>query len=284
MNTIKKLILVNLIAVFGILGMASISPVSAQTTETSAPATSFQDALTKFREAREQFRQSQEEVKTSREGRGAAREQKLLERRKIHLMRIADTLIKRSEEVKNRVMKNKIIYGDLESSIIAEIDADIVKLNEFKVRVTEAQTAKELKNLAEGLRSHRKDVQQVKIRRLLLLAHIGRFEKAVLNNAEARSARIAAKLTELKNAGKDVSALETLLADANAKIASAKDQLAQLKNEVNQQELSEIKLAEIRTKLNEIRNQIKDVYDIFRQIATQGQGLVATPTIPAPIE
>lgn len=287
MDTLKKFILINFIAIWGALGPVSILPALAQereTTETSQittdtstvtpQATSFQDTLVKFRQTREEFRKSRQEAKTSgRRADRAAKEQKFLEKRKAHLTRLVDVLIKRSEGMKNRVVNNEAIYGNLEASIVGEIDADITTLNDFKTGITQAQTADGLKALAEEIKVYRKDVTQVKIKRLMLIAHIARFENMVVKKAQDRSAKIDTKLDELEAAGKDVLALRTLLDDANVKLTSVKDRLAQLKTDVDAQEITETKLSEIRTKLNSVKDELKEVYDLFGQIATQGQSL-----------
>lgn len=285
-----KLMAVNLIAVLGISGILSVVPVFADdtttgTTDTSstvtsdtttAPAKSFNDAMNNFRAVKNKVKTAKDAIKSAKSENKAQKEADLLAKRKEQLQKVVDVLIKRSEGVKARVVKNKVIYGDLESSIIAEIDTDIAKLNEFKTKVGSAQTGEELKTLAGEIRKHRSDVNQTRIRRLLILAHIARFEMTVIKKAEDRAEKISAKLTEMANAGKDVSAMQTLMSDASAKIVSAKEQLTNLKNTVNQQDITETKLGEVKKSLQDIKNQIKAVYDIFKQVAQQAKSLTGT--------
>lgn len=271
-NLMKKIILANTMVVMAVAMSANALPVFAQTETTFPPANPFSDALTKFRAAREEFRQARTDSATAQADQRVARDQQLLDRRKANLQRMIDVLIKRDESMKSRVLANTAVYGDSQATIIAEIDADIVALNDIKNRASAALTTDELKGIAEELKTLRKD-GQVKLRRLPLLAHVAKFESAVFKKAEDRSVKIATKIAELKNQGKDVAAIETLLADADAKIVSAKGGLTTLKNDVNTQELDETKIAEIKTTLTSIKDQVKAVYDIFRQIADQGKAL-----------
>lgn len=188
---------------------------------------------------------------------------------KTKLNNLIDKLIKQVENFKNRILKNKEIYEGLENSLIAETDAIVAKLNDFKARIASV-TNGELKILVQELRFYQKEVIQLKTRRLVFLSQIGQFESSIIKKTESRSARITEAIVKLKNAGKDISKLEPLLNGAKSKIADVKAKLNQLRGEVNTGDLGETKTAEIRNALNEIKDQIKEVYQIFRAIAQEG--------------
>lgn len=235
--------------------------------------TILNNAFNKFKAVKGELKDVQSKLKDAVKEKRVQIQQTITEKRKEHLLKAIDVLIAHSENLKNRVINNKAVYGDFEQSIIAEINNDVAKLNELKNKINEAKTAEELNQLTQQIKNHRKDIYNLKIRKFLLLANIGRFEKAVIVNTENRAKRIADKIAELKISGKDVTQLESLLAQANSKIQEAKSALIELKNSVNSQELTDVKMEEIRKKLNNIKDIIKLVYDLFRQIASSGNSL-----------
>lgn len=269
----KRLLFVFVLAIF--LPVVLLAQQNPPTTPPTLEQTSadFKSAFSRFKSISDELKKIQTELKNARKEKQIELQKNLLPRKKDHLTKAVEVFIAHAENIKKRVELNKVIYGDLESSIITEINDDIAKLNEFKTKIANAQTLDELNQLARDLRAQRKDIYQLKIRRLLLLSHIGHFEKAIIVNAEQRSKRIAEKITALKNAGKDTTQLESWLNQANTKIQEAKTALATLKNSVNSQELNELQMDGIRKKLNEIKDTIKVVYDLFRQIAITGNSL-----------
>jgi hypothetical protein len=190
-----------------------------------------------------------------------------LEKRKRLLNALIEMLIRHAEILKQRVGKIKVIDETLEASILAELDADIAKLEELKARVEAATTIEELKKIADELRQHRRDVYQTKIRRLMLLAHIGVFEHYILKTASERADKIE-KLIDWaeKQSGKKLDELREILENARVKIENAHNQLLELKKETNSEEISDVKLKEIRASLVGVRLEIKEIYQLFRQI------------------
>ncbi len=248
-------------------------PTPTQGSPTSLQRLRFNDLLNQFRDIKKQLQDTQGKLKSASKEKRAQIQQTIIEKRKEHLLKAIEVLIAHSENLKERVSKNKTIYSDLEQSIISEIDNDITKLNELKNQVNNAKTAEELSQIAQQIKTHRKDIYNLKIRKLLLIANIVHFEKAIVNNAENRAKRISEKIATLKNSGKDVTSLENLLNQAQEKIQQAKNALNELRNEVNSEEITDIKTEEIRKKLNDVKEIIKAVYDLFRQIATSGNTL-----------
>ena len=266
MNTIKKVIIVNSIVVFCLF---RISSAFAQIL--ASP--SFEDELRSFRNERKELQQLREQGRNAGGNERKKLKQVLLEPQRLHLLRIADIFIKRGENIKNRIMNNKRVYRDVESSLIAQIDDEALKLKELKMRVSKAKTAQELTRLARELKAHRKDVAKGNILRSLILINIAHFENTVIKKAEERSAMIANKVGELKNAGKAVGPLEELLIKANTTIALTKTKLTTLKDQLQKEEIVEEKLVQIKKGLSEIKGEIESAYDMFLQIASKGKSL-----------
>lgn len=266
-----KKIFSNFLVITALLVMVSMtSPVFARVNQIGI-ATPTPRSI-EVKEERRGAEQTAKEVRPNGVNKKQELEEKLLKKRKSALNNLVDKLIKRNRTLKNRIMKNTEIYGDLQGPIISEIDVSVAKLNDLEQRIT-AATGEELKTLIPELKSYREDINQLKIRRLILLSQINRFEFAIIKKAEDKSSRIAEKIIEFKNVGKDVSKLETFLNEAKAKIVDAKAKLNQLRSEVNVGESSGVKVAEIRKVLNEIKDQIKEVYQLFRKISQEGGGL-----------
>ncbi len=136
------------------------------------------------------------------------------------LEKAVNSLIKRLETIKNWVANRRIISESEKQTIIAEIDQDIVWLQE---RLPGIQTAS-----AEGIKEEAKEIREYwKNHRVRVKRIIGQIEAARINflltKVESFSAKVGEKIQELKAAGKDTSQLETRLADFNSKLALARE-------------------------------------------------------------
>lgn len=188
-------------------------------------------------------------------------EQKLdtFELRKDILLRAIDSLAKHAELTRERLANFPVVEEQLRASIEKEIALDITSLQDFRLRVQHAATQDELRELADELKEHRKEMIEEKIRKLMVLAQIELFEQRVLETASARALLIQGTLPVAPE-------LDTLLKDALSKIAETSTILQKLKEDVHTEEINEATMSEVRSTLKTATNTMRDVYKIFRSI------------------
>lgn len=244
----KKIILISLITV--IIGASTANLAQAQSDHPRFPP---------YRDAINRFRKNKKEILGLKNNRIPK-----------NLPDIADVFIQRNRAVKDRVSKNNDIYKGFSPLINEEINNDTENLEKIKSRILDAKNPEELKNIIEELK---KNERPLRTRKLVLTSHIDKLEN-IIKKAEEISSQTGSKITELKNSGKDVSKLETLLSDANNKIKSVKDQISSLKTKLTDQNSNnEEKNAEIKSIFDSINKEIRAAYDIFRQIISEGKSL-----------
>lgn len=234
----------------------------AQTTDTD-----FQNALTQLRQARQAFKDAKAQEDSERrqvtqeqnqarrqqaEQRRAEAQKRREEHRKTVLLRLIDIQIKHLNRTKERVSRMPNIEASLKTQLNAEIDKNIQKLNDEKVKVQNASTPEELKALAKEIRDLFKSYRET-VKQIVDAIHASRATAAIAK-AEDRAAAIKAKIDELKAAGKDASTLEADLDDAEQKIDGAQEKIG-------------------RKAFREVSEDLKGAYQKFRSIAQKAKGL-----------
>jgi len=197
----------------------------------------------------------------------------LFEHQQEVLLRAIDLLVKHAELLLERVENFSIIQEDKKTNLQEEIQDDITKLEEFKTQVTETTTKEQLRELAQELKDHRANVAQKKVRKLMLLAHIGVYQNHILEVTSARADRIAEKLNEFEELGIEISVLETLLKEAKNTIASASNDLRIVEEDILIKNTDDTTMTETRNALKSIKDRIKSVYGLFRTIAKEAKEL-----------
>lgn len=267
MNIIKKIILTNVIAVsaLGTSGIA-VSPAFAQTTPPP-----FDEALLRFRQAREEFRGRREEVQGTASGdaRRGEREARLRDSRRDFLERAIWLLQRREYDLRQRVIDNRRIYQQNADGIAGDADAYILRLRDFLSRAGAATTDAQYQQIAAELKEENKKHVEV-IHKRILLSHLNRFTTVDLERTVFHSNRIGTIIAEMKVAGRDVSAIEPLHADAVSKLASIKAQAVELQHTIEKQEMTQELFVSSRQKLTDMNAQMRAVYEIFLLIARKG--------------
>lgn len=258
----KKLSLLLVPVVISVMLAGTPSVGVAQTTDTD-----LQNALTQLRQSRQDFKDSKarEVNAASEEGRAqgqAARQaaqqkraeaqKRMEEKRQEVLVRVVDIQIKWMNRTKERVQKMPNITNDLKTRLATEVDASIQKLNDEKTKIQSASGQEAIKSLAKEVRDLFKSKKEI-VKKIVDAILASRANNATAK-AEDRAAAIRAKIEELKAAGKDTSALEADLADAEKKIDEAQEEVG-------------------RKAFREANEDLKGAYQKFRDIAQKAKGL-----------
>jgi len=189
------------------------------------------NARAKYQQAREQYQKEVNFYKNARQDflnarqkyqrfKSAENKKALEDAARNHLEKAVNSLIKRLETIKNWVANRGALSESEKQAIIAEIDQNINWLNE---RLSKIQTAS-----PEAIKEEAKVVRQYwKTHRVIVKRIIGHVWAArinfVITKVESFSAKVDAKIQELKAVGKDTSQLEAWLADFNQKLVLAKE-------------------------------------------------------------
>lgn len=178
-----------------------------------------------------------------------------------NLNSIIEALIRQSQNLKDRAAKSEFISDTLEQSITKEINDDIVKLNALKDQIKNATSTEALKDIRSKLAAYKKDVLQIRLKKVLSLINLGKLELNYGKKIEDKALEIEKKL------GSDAAQeLKDKLAAAKAKIAEAKKSLENLRTEINLKPLSELINREITKELVAILKQFSEAKKVLNDI------------------
>lgn len=253
--SILPLIIVSLLAGYAQFGFAQTNDVN------------LDDDLNKIRASRQEFKDAKAQEaggaaeaskanslaqrETAQRKRDAAK-QKMEEKRKEVLLKLIDIQIRHLEKTKARVQKMPNVTDELKTQLAIEIDANIKKLNDEKVKVQAATGKEAIKALAKEIRDLFKSYKDV-VKKIVDAIHASRAGSAAAK-AEERLAAIKAKVQELKAQGKDATELETELDEA-------------------EQDIDDAQAAIGRKAFREGNEDLKGAYQKFRDIAKKAKGL-----------
>jgi hypothetical protein len=195
------------------------------------------------------------------------------EKRKQYLLSIINALVDQSEILKRRVINSSLITGEIELSIIAELDADIAKLVEFEKKTEATTSLEELKRIATALREYQLGTAKNKIKKLMIIAQIQIFENHFLQNTIDQTERIEAKISDLETKGIDVARIEIVVDGVKQKIRSLQAFLEKTKNRILMSEVTNLEISEIRKIIEQVKNEIKEVNETLRVIIKVIQNL-----------
>ncbi len=169
---------------------------------------------------REESKKREEVVKSNKEaviGKSQEMTKKMIERMKKELEKIREKT--KSVDDMEEADKNQVVSA---------IDAEILKLESLKEKVDQAQTKSDIKAITQELRSELKIVKKYSKHYLgrLLVHRMGN----VIAKLEIRVQRIEMKITELKTAGIDTSAVEAMVSEAKTNISNAKSKYQEAKD------------------------------------------------------
>lgn len=258
----KKLLLLLLpvLVAFVFAGLPSVG--IAQTTDGD-----FQNALNQLRDSRQVFkdvkaqeksdaaevsRAKVEALRAAAEQRRAEAQKRMEDKRKEILLKLVDIQVKWMARVIARVQKMPNIPDELKNKLIGEVDTAIQNLNAERVKIQSASGRDEIKALAKEVRDLFKSKQEV-VKNIVEAIHASGANAAVAR-AEERVAAMKARVQELKDSGKNTNEVESDLADAGEDLNNAQGAIG-------------------RKAFKEANEDLKGVYQKFREIAQKAKGL-----------
>jgi len=229
----------------------------------------FSKAYKKFQDEQESFMEAKDKYENEKQ---EAVKNKYIEQSQKVLGSSVDVLMKRNEQLKKQIEGKQSLYGDLGKDIVGMLDSDNQKLDKYTAEINLASTTQALSQAATEIKTYRTQ-QQSYLRKIVLLAHINQYENTVIQTAQNRSDKLSQKITILKNQGKDVSGLEDLLSQANDKINQARQKLSEIRDNIKTETIDSMKLLDIEGNLSDAQKIIEDIYQLFKQIAINGNEL-----------
>jgi hypothetical protein len=211
----------------------------------------FKDA--KKQEEAEKQQAIKEKIQDKRqqaEQRRVEAENKRETKRKAVLLSLIDIQIKHFNKTNDRVQKMPNITDDLKAQLKKETSAAIGILEGKKIEVKSSISKEEIKKLAGETKDLFKMYREI-VKKIVEAIHSSRADKAV-SVAEDRAAVIKTKVKELKDKGQDTSEIDNDLIGVEKEISEAKSNLG-------------------RKAFKEANENLKGVYQKFREIAEKAK-------------
>ncbi|MBL7053678.1 hypothetical protein ISS06_00550 [Patescibacteria group bacterium] len=181
-------------------------------------------------------------------------------------------LIKKTESINDWVSNDKSIEDQEKNNIITELDSDISWLNSMVDNIDEA-TQEQVKVKAKEVKDYWKE-HRVKMKKITGQIMASRIS-FLIKKSELISTKISSRIEKLKQAGKDVSAIEAIPNVLNEKINLAKVKATSAKSTFSSiSNLSEANnlflkgrgfVSQAQTYIKEGRNSIKQMISAHRQ-------------------
>ena len=188
------------------------------------------------------------------------------------LVSTINVIMKRNQQLKDEVDGNDSYYGNVGKDVSDMLDQDNKKLDQYISEVDLASTTSTLSQAASEIKNFRLQ-QQSYLRKLIISAHINRYQDTVIKTAQNRSKIIGNEIGLVKGQGLDTSSLESSLSQANASINQAVSSIGSANDVLNNQTIDSDGLTLIQNYLDGAEQSIKGAYQFFKQIAIDGNVL-----------
>lgn len=165
-----------------------------------------------------------QELKTARVGMRETIKAEILEKTKKVAMKAIDRSLSRYQKVADRVSEMPNISETEKAGVRMQIAADIEKLKLLKARVEAATTVEEVRSVMTELRTTLK-VSKTAVAAKVDAIHATRLQ-GVTTKLTTILEKLSAKVSDLKNSGKNVAELEVIEASAKSKIETARTLIA----------------------------------------------------------
>lgn len=193
------------------------------------------------------------------------------------LVSAINVIMQRNQQLKDEVDGNDGYYGNVGKDVSEMLDQDNKKLGQYISEVDLASTTSTLNQAASEIKNFRLQ-QQSYLRKLIILAHINRYQDTVIKTAQNRSKIIGNEISLVKGQGLDTSSLESSLSQANTNINQAVSSIGSANDVLNNQTIDSDGLTLIQDYLDGAEQSIKGAYQFFKQIAIDGNVLFLNKT------
>jgi len=176
-----------------------------------------------FNDAKEKWQKAQEELKGKKGKIEDQLKKDALEKAKKHAIATVERAIKKLKKIQERINKMKVISAERKNSLLADINTQILALENIQDQLKTATTKDELKTAMEAAKAQIVKVKELvkKIVAEILASHLDK----VLEKLNKIAGKLEKKINELKTKGVDVTDLEKLLTQGQDKITEAKNKL-----------------------------------------------------------
>lgn len=194
----------------------------------------------------------QKKIQELKNERGARFEQKKLEvttsAKNMAIAKI-DSIIARYRKIKSRVEKMTVISVERKEALYTKINTEITRLEADKKQVQQAVTAAEVHQIMAQVKARIKN-GSVTVKEAVGAIHATHLEGVAGKLTEVLN-KLTAKVTELKNAGKDVAAMEALEVEAKVRLETAKEKITNLEFKAAKEDIvaARLKLVDLAQKI-----------------------------------
>lgn len=223
--------------------------------EVASVSDEVQTAIESMRQAKQRFLEARQNAADNSNVTSDRRQEALAnrtDRRKDALLRILDVHQKHLEKTKDRVDGMPNITDEQKTEAKSAIDEALASVEALKAQVEAAADDEALRAVASAVRDQLKDYHTT-VKRVVQAIHASRLT-AFIDRALSRASALADELSSLQLVGKDVTALQEQLGQAQDLIAEAQ---------------SQSEGGELRTAIQSL----KDAYALLRQVAQGVQAL-----------
>lgn len=232
----------------------------------------FEEAKVKFEDAKDELENARKEMKEAVKKRDT---NATIAHAKDYLLHTSDALISHLEKLKAKVQENENIPDDREATIVAQIDAEITKINSIKAEIEAATTREEIKDAAKKLRDEWNTLKHIV--KLFTYRIVAARVEGIVNQGLVLEKRLDNILKKLNESGVQDDLTEQI-DEFKAKISESRDKYKQAQAKLTEAidlraagepaDSDKIKtlLEEANDLLKQSRDALKDAHDLLKDI------------------
>jgi hypothetical protein len=192
-----------------------------------------------------------------------------LEKQKQFLNSAIDIFLKHLSQLQKTIEKRNDIFGlSSRETILNQITQQEVIYSGYRNDITSAKNSSELRALANTIYAYRVGDGEL-LKRMVLGEYVAYFRRTTQQLITSRYQGIQDKVINAKNQGKDTSALEGVLLQANALIKKINNTATDLQNALRDVN-AKISLIDVETTLTRMQKDIGSMYTLFRKAVIHG--------------
>lgn len=191
----------------------------------------------------------------------------LLAAAKEHFISQADHIIKTLEKIKSRVLGSEDLSDEEETKLIAEIDAEVAKINDIKSRINSAQNKEELLKAAKELKEEWNKIRH-QVKRFAAMV-VGSRMSGIIVTSKHLEVKLDKVLVRMTENGKDISEVQPLVDEFHKEIELARTEFKdaqELWAKVKAGEDKNLTVQQAQDKLKEVREHLKKAREILWKI------------------